>query len=156
MALKSAAVSSTLCSIICKSKLERLIRPSSSEVAFCCSSASSRSRVSRASFVSSRATDEMRGRLAFGVVPLLRAAAFGLCALGDLPPALDRRRIWRPSAQDKASWQGQSSTGGDGSSHLGWVGPMSQMGHKRTFSEVCAMSGYRSEADIGTAGTLVT
>src|SRR6516164_7553476 len=27
---------------------------------------------------------------------LLRAAAFGACALGDLPPALDRRRIAAP------------------------------------------------------------
>jgi class 3 adenylate cyclase len=32
----------------------------------------------------------------FGEMRLLRAAAFGACALGDLPPALDRRRIAAP------------------------------------------------------------
>jgi hypothetical protein len=73
-----------------------------SEVAVCCSTASFSSRVSRATFVSSRA-DELRERTAFGAIRLLRAAVFRPGALGDLPPALDRRRNCRPSAQDKAS-----------------------------------------------------
>src|SRR5215831_4220923 len=47
------------------------------------------SRVRRATFVSSRAADELRGRTAFGAMRALRAAAFGACALRDLPPALD-------------------------------------------------------------------
>ena len=62
-----------------------------SAVAVSRSSASSRSRVSRAIFVSSRAADELRERPTFGVMRLLRAAAFGACAVGDLPPALELR-----------------------------------------------------------------
>src|SRR6516164_2117297 len=89
---------------------DALMRRNTSAVAFSRSSASSRSRVSRATLVSSQAPDELRERTVFGAMRLLRAAAFGACALGDLPPALDRRRICRPSAQDKASWQGQIST----------------------------------------------
>src|SRR5262249_7502276 len=75
---------------------DALITRNTSAVAFSRSSASSRSRVRRATFVSSRAADELRGRTAFGAMRALRAAAFGACALRDLPPALDRRRIAAP------------------------------------------------------------
>src|SRR6516225_9189956 len=65
-----------------------------SDVAVCLASASSRSRVSRATFVSSRAVDELRERTVTGTMRLLRATVFRRCALADLPPALDRRRIF--------------------------------------------------------------
>jgi hypothetical protein len=67
-----------------------------SEVAVCCSNDSFNARVSRATLVSLPAADELPGRTAFEVTLLLRAAAFRPCALGDLPPALDRRRILPP------------------------------------------------------------
>src|SRR6516162_1171443 len=75
---------------------DRRIMLSTSLVAVCCSSASSRSRASRAIFALSPATDELRLCVTFRAMRLLRAAAFGACALGDLPPALDRRRIAAP------------------------------------------------------------
>ena len=55
---------------------------SSSDVAVCCASASSRSRVSRATFVSSRAADELLGRAAFDVTRLFarhRLATLRFC-----------------------------------------------------------------------------
>src|SRR5262249_55510261 len=57
--------------------------------------APSRSRVSRATFVSWRAADELRGRTACGAIRLLRAV-FRRCALAGPPPALERRRIVAP------------------------------------------------------------
>src|SRR6476659_5555915 len=72
---------------------DRRIMLSTPLVAVCCSSASSRSRASRATSVSRLAVEVMRGCPAFGAIRLLRAAAFGACALGDLAPALERRRI---------------------------------------------------------------
>ena len=63
----------------------------------CCSSASSRSRVSRPNSVSGPTTDELRRRIAFGATRLLRAAVFG--AFGDLRPALERRLIAVPSCR---------------------------------------------------------
>src|SRR5262249_42740196 len=79
-----------------KSPAEPLITCSTSDVAAFCSSASFSSRLSFATSVSLRAGDELRRRTALGALSLLRAAAFGACALGDLPPALDRRRIAAP------------------------------------------------------------
>src|SRR6516164_4691345 len=67
-----------------------------SAVARRCWSASSRSRASRSTFVASRAADDLRERTTVGALRLLRVTAFGPCALGDLPPALDRRRIATP------------------------------------------------------------
>ena len=66
-----------------------------SAVAVCCSSASSRSRVSRATFVSSPPADELRG-----AQPLANAA-LSRCRLAALrfswfAPALERRRIAAP------------------------------------------------------------
>ena len=73
-------------------EMTRSTRPSPSAAA----SASSRSRVSRATFVSSRAADELRGRTAFGVMRLLRAPVLRRCAFAGSPPALERRRIAAP------------------------------------------------------------
>src|SRR6516165_4263644 len=91
---KRAADLTTASNTVCRSKVERLMTLRTSAVARCCWSASSRSRASRATSVSSR--EELRERTAFGATRLLRAAAFPPCALGDLPPALDRRRIAAP------------------------------------------------------------
>jgi hypothetical protein len=73
---------------------------STSAVARCCWSASSRSRVSRATFASKSAADELRERTVFGAIPLLRATVFRRCALVGSPPALDRRRIAAPRTQE--------------------------------------------------------
>src|SRR6516225_3054276 len=89
-----AADSTNVSSTLCKSKVERLITFRTSAVAVCCSSVSRSSRVSLATFVSLRAADGLR--TTFGAMRLLRAAVFRPCALGDLPPALDRRRIAAP------------------------------------------------------------
>jgi hypothetical protein len=74
-------------------------RAFSMTVAFCCCRASSRSRVTRATLVSSRAADELRGRIAFGAMWVLRATALRRCALVCSPPALDRRRIARQAIE---------------------------------------------------------
>src|SRR5262245_42357419 len=42
-----------------------------------------------------------RRRTTFGAARLLRAAAFRASALGDLPPALDRRRIAAPRVRTR-------------------------------------------------------
>jgi hypothetical protein len=59
--------------------------------------------VSLATFVSSRAADELRGRTAFDVARLLRATVLGRCAFAGSPPALERRRIAAPNPQDEVS-----------------------------------------------------
>ena len=74
---------------------------STSDVAASCSSASSRSRVSRATFVSLPGARELRRRAAFGA--LRRFNVLGRCAFAALPPVLSRRLIASPEAQDKAS-----------------------------------------------------
>src|SRR6516225_8767247 len=112
-----AADSTRILKTTCKSKVERLMTLSTSAVAHCRCNDSFSSRVRCATFVS-WLVEDLRGRPAFDAMRLLRAAAFRPCALGDLPPALDRRRMCRPSAQDKASWRGQTSTMVDGSSHV--------------------------------------
>ena len=89
-----------------------------SAVAVSCCRDSFSSFVSRATFVSSRAADALRERTAFGAMRLLRTAVFRRCALVGSPPALDRRRMCRPSAQDKALWRSQTITLVDGSSQF--------------------------------------
>src|ERR1700747_3615070 len=60
------------------------------------------------------------------------------CAFAGSPPALERRRICRPSAQNKASWRDQTSTPGDGSSQC--VGVTFALGlKKRSFSKTAQM-----------------
>src|SRR6516162_4181718 len=75
---------------------DRRIMLSTSLVAVCCSSASSRSRASRAFFALSPATDELLGRAAFDVTRLLRTPVLRRCAFAGSPPALERRRITAP------------------------------------------------------------
>jgi hypothetical protein len=73
----------------------------SSAVAAFCWNASFSSRVSRATFVSSRAVDEMRGRRAFSATRLLRGCAF----VGSLP-ALERRLTASSPVRDRAFFDG--------------------------------------------------
>src|SRR5215472_4738780 len=84
-----AADSTRILKTTCKSKVERLMTLSTSAVAHCRCNDSFSSRVSRATFVSSRAADELRGRTAFGAIRLLRTAVFRRGALGGSQPALD-------------------------------------------------------------------
>ena len=93
---RRAADASSVLSTCVRSKVERLMTLSTSALAACRCNNSFSSRVSRATFVSRLAVEVLRGCPAFGAMRLLRAAAFGACALGDLPPALDRRRIAAP------------------------------------------------------------
>ena len=81
----------------CRSKVERLMTFSTSAVAACCSSATSRSRVSRATFGSLPAARERRPRPAFGA--LRRVTVLRRWALTVLPP-LPRCLIASPEAQD--------------------------------------------------------
>src|SRR5262245_29516484 len=97
------AASTSELSTFVKSNVERLITLRTSTVAACCSSASSCSRVRRATFVSLPVERERRPRPAFGA--LRRVNVLRRCVLAALPPALSRRRIASPEAQDKASYQ---------------------------------------------------
>ena len=100
--------------------------------------ASSRSRVSRATFVSSRAADELRGRTAFGAMRLLRAAVLRALRFCWFVTCSGAPSHCRPSAQDKASWRDQTSTPGDGSSQC--VGVTFALGlKKRSFSKTAQM-----------------
>src|SRR6516164_1010523 len=67
------------------------------------SSASSSSRLSRATTVSWPATETPRLRIAFGALRCFSLVVLRRCNLADLPPALERRLIAFPKAQDKAS-----------------------------------------------------
>jgi hypothetical protein len=71
-------------------------------VAVRCSSASSRSRVSRATSVSWPAGG-LRRTAAFGALLRFRAAVLRRRVLTGSPPALERRLIASPETQDKAS-----------------------------------------------------
>ena len=61
------------------------------------------SRVSRATSVSWPAADELRRRTAFGALRRFRATVLRRRVLTGSPPALERRLIAFPSAQDEAS-----------------------------------------------------
>jgi len=76
-----------------------------SEVALCCSNASSRSRLSSAIVVLSLVLEGLRRPLTLGALKRLGVAAFRRRVLIGLPPALERRRIASPKAQDKASYR---------------------------------------------------
>jgi hypothetical protein len=75
-----------------------------SEAAENCSNASSRSRVSSAIFVSAFVLAGLRRPLTLGALERLSVVAFRRRAAIGLPPALERRRIASPKAQDKASY----------------------------------------------------
>ena len=131
-------MSTTLCRIDCRSNLDRLIALRTSAVALCRSRASFSSRVSRATFVSSRAADELRGRTAFGAMRLLRAPVLRSVARLGFATCSGAPSHCRPSAQDKASWRDQTSTPGDGSSQC--VGVTFALGlKKRSFSKTAQM-----------------
>src|SRR6516165_3645262 len=73
------------------------------EIAACCSSASCSSRVSRSTSVSWPPTEEPRAPTDSGALRRFGVTALWRCDLADLPPALERRLIAFPKAQDKAS-----------------------------------------------------
>ena len=81
----------------CVSVGEPLIAPRISAV--CRSSASSRSRVSRATSVSILEMGELGRPAIFGALP--RFHVLGRCAFAALPPVLLRRLIASPEAQDR-------------------------------------------------------
>jgi hypothetical protein len=73
---------------------ELAIARSIAELAICCSSASSRSPVSRASFWFKAAAEKRdEARAAFGALRCLSVAALWRRALAGSPPALERRLI---------------------------------------------------------------
>jgi len=66
------------------------------------SSASSRSRVSRATVDFSPSAEEVRLRADFNALGRFSLTALWRCDLARSPPALERRLIAFPKAQDKA------------------------------------------------------
>src|SRR5204862_3250926 len=88
---------------ICRSNAERLMALSTWPVAVCCSRASTSSRVSRTTSASGPEADELLWRTAFGALPLFSANVFRRRALTGSPPALERRLIAFPEAQDHAN-----------------------------------------------------
>jgi hypothetical protein len=86
-----------------KSPGDELMTLRTSEAAESCSKASSRSRLSSAFSVLVLALEGLRRPLTFGALGRLSVAAFRRRVLIGLPPALERRRIATPMAQDKAS-----------------------------------------------------
>ena len=79
----------------CKHRLkiagELLMTCSTSDVAVCCSIASSRSRVRRSSSSCSSAIEELRRRTAPGAPPRFDVTAWRARVLGGFPPAVERR-----------------------------------------------------------------
>ena len=84
--------------------------PRISDVAVCCCRASLNSRMSRATFVASRAADELLGRAVFDVTRVLRAPALRRCAFAGSPTAAERRRIAAPRLRTRHRGDGQTST----------------------------------------------
>jgi hypothetical protein len=84
---------------------EELMTCSTSAVAFCCSSASSRSRLNSATFLFRSAADDSRWCATFGAVRRFGVAAFWRRDLTDAEPALERRRMAHPKAQDYADFK---------------------------------------------------
>ena len=73
---------------------------STSEVAVCCSSASSRSRVSRATCLWRLAAEEVRRRVACGPLRRFSVTVLRRRALMGLPPVLMRRLIASPRLEN--------------------------------------------------------
>jgi hypothetical protein len=71
-------------------------------VAFCLSNASSRSRFNSAFFVLALVPEALRRPRTSGALGRFSVAALRRRVLIGLPPALERRRIASPMAQDKA------------------------------------------------------
>src|ERR1035437_3846799 len=72
-----------------------------SEVAVCCSSASSRSRLSNATFLFSLAADDLRRRTALGAMGGFSINVLRRRALTALPPALSRRFMPIPKTRTR-------------------------------------------------------
>src|SRR6516165_6388052 len=99
-----AADSTKVSKTTCRSKVERLMTLSTSAVARCCWSVSSRSRLNRATFAFKSEEGGRGWRTAFGAMRLLRAPVLRRGALVGSPPPLDRRRIAAPRAQGEVSF----------------------------------------------------
>ena len=84
-------------STFARSNVERLIMLRTSAVAVSCCRASFSSLVSRATFDSPRAADELLGSSAFDVTRLLRTPVLRRCAFAGSSLALERRFIASPS-----------------------------------------------------------
>src|SRR5262249_53249960 len=120
---------------------EELITVSTSAVAACCSSASLRSRVSRATFVSLPAAGERRPRVAFGANVLRR------CVLASLPPILERRFNCSPEARERSSYQLKVAF----RKGLGVRRPMSALAQKQTFAPAKSHVRFTPEPEFGMA-----
>src|SRR5262249_203586 len=135
---KRAAESRSVLSTFGRSYIEGLMMLRTSAVAVSCCRASFSSLVSRATFVSSRAADELLGRATFDVTPLFCAPVLGRSAFAGSPPALDRRRIAAPRLRTRHRGEIQTSTPVDGSSQC--VGVTFALGlKKRSFSKTAQM-----------------
>ncbi len=108
---------------------------STSEVAVCCSNASSRSRVSRATSVSWLAADGLLRGAAFGALRRFGIAALARRVLTGLPTSLERRLTASPPRLRTWHRGGQTSTPGGAACEFRHRSsssrPMSQMGHYR-------------------------
>src|SRR6516225_6314891 len=145
---KRAALLTTTSSTAWSSVGEALMTFRTSAVALCCSSASSRSRRSRADSLSARTVVALRR---------FSPCALRLRALASLLLALERRRIAHPKglglrrfskwdySRDlrPAKW-GSGIKLHSSNSEL----PMSALGHKQTFPNVRPMSALPPKADI--------
>src|SRR6516225_9055990 len=128
---------------------------STSEVAACCSSASCSSRLSRATVPLSPPT--FTARKAFDAFRRFSVAALEGRAFTVLPPALERRRIAHPTAQN-ADFQSAITAGICGRRNGVWIKlhrtnsdpAMSALGHKRTLECILVMSALPPKADIRT------
>src|SRR5262249_39050524 len=122
-----------------------------SAAAPCCSSASSRSRVSRPTIVSWPA-ETLGRRTFFGAGR--RFTVLRVRVLAGCPPALERRLITFPKPQGKASYRLKIAywkVDGCGFRHTPLsVRPMSALGQKRTSRHFQSMSALPPKADIGT------
>src|SRR5262245_19932838 len=101
---------------------------STSEVAICCSRASSNSRVSRATFVPRQGVEELRPGAAFAGLVLRR------CALTRLLPVWPRRPTVAPEAQTR-----------DGSNlrrYPGGVGPGTDRCLLRSLADMCSAKSH--------------
>ena len=105
-----------------------------SVVAFCCSIASLRARISSSSFISLLAWTDRRRRSASGALCRLGLRPGVLTAL---PPVLSRPFIARPDAKDEASYRSKASLE---------KGPMSALGQKQTYAVQNGMSALHSKA----------
>ena len=142
-------VSNTGCTSAGEVRITRRI----SAVAFCCSSASLSSCVRRSSCSWKTATEELRPCTDFVALRRFSVTVLRRRVLTGSPPALERRLIAFPKAQDKASCRlkiAHWKVDGCEFRHRALsVRPMSALGQKRTWRDQIAMSALPPKADIG-------